>query len=1136
MFSPAAYLPSVHAASAVFQTQESTWSPFGPRTEKLLITGYSDFNAMFSAFNSGQLDMTDWPLDPSHLAQFNTNPDVYITSKEAEFGIFQLDINHHHPLFGVSQHTPRVMVAATFTTSTGTAACSVGFGTVTVQLINRENGTSLVKNKFNKVSIQEFPLGAPSFSTTDSSGSGTYTFACVNAESPLSSAGYTITSTEYNTTTNTVTTIGAASTHLAAIALGSQQTVNVVLTVNYLSPSTQSETQLGIYARAAVLHMLDKPDFVQSDSSLAGLAVCDDIMLPPGDRLTGSGCLQPGADPNQHGFNPAVLEQLECGPLSSVDPTFTAACTVSNYLSANHIGPASSLGAGLWWNLQHTGTAGYSNPNDIRAACDYLLLAGFTLTPSGSTCAQVAAESSLASPPATYVHFVPTAGAASMAIMYIRTSVARNHFGQTIADTINFLFGTANGACINNGGTAFSAVDYGTKEPKPCTVGTNVTPQYYTIGQVVPIVFADAGKDIWNLYTGGFSLGSTPDFLWANFHSTFASTVCGGVFNSFPANDNYHCDPAYDAYSNAAEFAPNLAAANNIFNQTAVFALKNAMNDPVYSVIDQFAELNCLNWQPGSQSSIVKTLGHGTETAFWTLLNMQANPSYTPVNPASYSCSGGQPETIRRGFSQDTDNMNPYQALTVWDFEIIGLVFDTLLAVNPVTGGATQQLFDWMTQSHQDSAIDNTEYTCIGAPTYSSPVCATGTLTQTWVLRHDLRFHDGTQVNANDICYSIIAPRDAVAALLYSAVVNVASCIPIVGGGTAANPDTVQVKIQGGGAFSDIYIGGLPIIPSHGPHSWATICGGALVQSTITGPDGKAHPYTSIANAPTSSCADPNYDPMAAGMMVGNGPWACNSLTNGASGGPCTSTHNAVVSLGDTALLTANSQYMRGPPDLQGSSIQTYLYADRKNVGHVDILDIADASGHFCVIAPCAAGTPGADPYWSNPAYTCGGEAFVDICAVGTAAGYFGHAMTGNTPETGAGSMTNLDMSSLAFSIGGVNAAGVQSGEQTCSVICISAQQIVNEAGTVHLKVAYVGSTLAASLTNVKVQVSSDSNPFTSVGPFALTANSVNDFNLGVAFPANNEVTITFNVVFNGVTVGAATGVTGTLYVIEREA
>src|SRR4029077_5084043 len=123
---------------------------------------------------------------------------------------------------------------------------------------------------------------------------------------------------------------------------------------------------------------------------------------------------------------------------------------------------------------------------------------------------------------------------------------------------------------------------------------------------------------------------------------------------------------------------------------------------------------------------------------------------------------------------------------------------------------------------------------------------------------------------------------------------------------------------------------------------------------------------------------------------------------------------------------------------------------DRFSVGQVNIVDIADAALHF--------GT--SDPYWGNPLYTCTGGTSVDICAVGTAAADFGHGLTTPFPETGAGSLSLIDSSGLAYSINPADALG----ESACSNVCIFVQQLIVEGGTVHIRGAYVGSTTAASL------------------------------------------------------------------------
>jgi hypothetical protein len=121
------------------------------------------------------------------------------------------------------------------------------------------------------------------------------------------------------------------------------------------------------------------------------------------------------------------------------------------------------------------------------------------------------------------------------------------------------LFGTPNdsGTC-GTGGTNCSLTDAGNAavEYYGSSGILHATAQYNRIGVAVPIIFEDGtpGKfDGWNLYTGGFSLGSTPDFLFSEYHSQFASTACGGSFNDFPADYDFNCDPQFDAISNAVQ-------------------------------------------------------------------------------------------------------------------------------------------------------------------------------------------------------------------------------------------------------------------------------------------------------------------------------------------------------------------------------------------------------------------------------------------------------------------------------------------------------------------------------------------------------------------------------------------------------
>src|SRR4029077_15015790 len=386
------------------------------------------------------------------------------------------------------------------------------------------------------------------------------------------------------------------------------------------------------------------------------------------------------------------------------------------------------------------------------------------------------------------------------------------------------------------------------------------------------------------------------------------------------------------------------------------------MTIPVYSAINQFAALNGWNYQQctgtacaNTGASLVSVLGHGFQIGYQSLLNMRPVPGYVPTQ-SKYAPGGGTPGLIRRGFSQDTDNLSPFQATTLWDFEVISQVYDSMLNLNPLTGGSNAQLVDWMTTSHSSSFNPN-EVSCRGT------VCVTGTTTQTWRLRNDVYFHDGTPVTANDVAYTILAYRDIPSANLGPNVANVATAVGL-DCATGLPCRTLQVKLQNQSPFYELNIGSLPIIPMH---VWAPICG--------TPPNS------------ASQCGNPTFDPMASGLFIGSGPWVCKNVNTGTVGGSCTqnadgSLGTQFLSTGGKLLLTANTNYMRGPTNLQGSSLQKFSWADKTDDGVVNILDLADAASHFGAF----------DPYWVNPTISSGST--VNVQDLATVAFYFGHGLT----------------------------------------------------------------------------------------------------------------------------------------------
>jgi hypothetical protein len=293
-----------------------------------------------------------------------------------------------------------------------------------------------------------------------------------------------------------------------------------------------------------------------------------------------------------------------------------------------------------------------------------------------------------------------------------------------------------------------------------------------------------------------------------------------------------------------------------------------------------------------------------------------------------------------------------------------------MLQANPMTGGVDGQIVDWQTTRHSSSFNPNE----VGCNSLNG--CMTGVTTQLWRLRNDLYFQDGTPLTANDAAYTILAYWDVPSALLQSSVANVVSAAGIdCGPGQPCK--TLQVKLQGQGALFELNIGGLPIIPKH---VWAPICGDPPV--------------------PGGTCADPTFDPMAQGDMIGSGPWQCvvpaGFPNAGRVGGSCAVTPapncppgqpscltGQALSSGGQIFLTRYNNFARCCPDDTSTSLYKLSYADFHNTGIVDITDLANVASNF--------GTNNA--YWCNPNIACT-NGLVGVVDLATVAVYFGHGIT----------------------------------------------------------------------------------------------------------------------------------------------
>ena len=993
-------MPRVHAVSS---NGSGYWSAFGPRMDTLQYTVFSDFTSVFTAFQNGQIDITDFPISPADLSNFINNPDFFVTPKHPISDIFHLDMNHQDPFLGMNWQVPRGTNGPGATPATtgsplfapGTptlsitnivacGSCPTNTFQLRINLTNIEEGSSSIKDSNNLVTATIVGTSLPLVSKGDDGGatpSGAYTISLSSIPS-----SYIISTTIYSGSATLFTT----GTTQPICSAG--QSCTAVLKVNYNSPSTQKPSVAGVEIFRALAHLLDKPSFLTGPYlTTAGgttLATCDDVPVSSASSLM----IAVGAGACDHNSSPdAATLQAECGDaniagLFGVVPGTTAGTCASSVVSlynlkADSIGGAASCVAGnvgvscLPSQSASPPPAGYSGLLDLAASCAYFLEAGFTTTGAGTgtisqQCGNVAQGTG----------HINNNGA--QILFYIRTDPSRRAYGTIVADSINYLFGTPapTGGTVNYGGCG----------------GTSGAVCYYTIGQISSFIFSVSTVADWNLYTGAHT-GSSPEAMFALYHSQFSGgtkstgSLCGGPLSTFPNNYPLYCDPVFDTQANAAETVSGIMT--SAFMQAAILGATRGATIPVYSHQSSYAALNAWNWQrvgAGTGSSLVplKGLGFLAGSGSLTTINMRPVPGYIPSNSLFYASgcnpsAGCEQNTIRRSMSETTIHISPYTATSAWDFEPLGQIYDSMLAVDPNTDGlcqpgGTAHCVDWMTTSHSisfDATVDKT--------------------TQLWDLRSDIYWHDGQPVTAHDVCFTIISYRDAPSFNFFPSVSNVNSCA------TVGNK-IIKVVLNGTSPSGELNIGGVLIVPEH---VWAPLCGGL-----VAGTDSCVTP---------SSLASTSLDPVASGDMVGSGPWICNpSLGVSTIAGQASCAQNSDGSPGGQSLvqgakiiLKRNLGYMRcceneqSPQNgLATTNLQALEWADANKDGKVTILDIALAAsvfGHTCTTTDLTA------CYFAHPLYSAnpsGGK--VDIGDIATVAFEFENGLTAPFLGTPTGAFT----------------------------------------------------------------------------------------------------------------------------------
>jgi hypothetical protein len=687
----------------------------------------------------------------------------------------------------------------------------------------------------------------------------------------------------------------------------------------------------GTLIRQGIAHMIDTALFAANEPALAGQAMATD---------------NPEAENSLLSANPCSWDSLF--------PESGSNCIVgSPGGTAYHIASATGVN-GISW-LQAPGSV------DLNAAAQHFINAGIA---SGGYNTFTSVMTLTSADQTTALAHVPN--------FFIRNdNPTLLHLGDSIAEQICYLFtGAYSIPCpylsVTHGPiTAFPGLTTSTTSP-------NLSWGMYTSGIATSGAIGDpgfGGSDYAPKRDGKSSGDPFDTTLYFAFNSQFASDIpsnqppngycsSSGVPTVSAANYIYLCNTTYDSLSNQMEFAPcltvtgdptpgstsNISTGHCPGTPSALSAIgaaiqaednfgSRAFTIPIYTKNNEYGYLN------NGFTRVINSLGGGLPNFFEHL------DAYNPSAPL--------PGTIRQGFSQSTNTLSPYVANTAWDAMIVGNLYSSLIIGNPLGDNS----IDWMALSVQQ----------LGNPslTYAPPAGTSQTFRFT--LRSDMFFQDRDKVTSFDVAFSYLS--------LAASGAFQSGGLASMTGITVLGPSQLDINMKSVGPFTLQAVSGPTILPGTWwtnvqLNTWRNDKSGCMVSGASCYPAqytlGAPSNGVPLVNCtPTLSCSFPaadmnvaptklvaGFDPLAAKILIGSGPWTCGIVTVLGGSTSCSSTGTMNPPSGGSYVLSRFGKGLAPASSVSGiyfrsnGNLAAYLWSQ-------DTGDITHDFLNFSVVASC---------------------------------------------------------------------------------------------------------------------------------------------------------------------------------------
>jgi ABC-type transport system substrate-binding protein len=166
----------------------------------------------------------------------------------------------------------------------------------------------------------------------------------------------------------------------------------------------------------------------------------------------------------------------------------------------------------------------------------------------------------------------------------------------------------------------------------------------------------------YHLYTGGWSLSTIPD----QYHDLYASFTYYGPSIGWSQNYPGFCNSEFDSWALKVKYPDTIADCQAAAKVAGYLFLKYCAIVPMYcsKAVKAYRTYATYGW-----TGMVNNAGYGIDN-YWTFLNMA-------------QVGTGGDNRIDWGFKSDIEQLNQVSSEWLWDQNVLGLIYESLIGTNP---------------------------------------------------------------------------------------------------------------------------------------------------------------------------------------------------------------------------------------------------------------------------------------------------------------------------------------------------------------------------------------------------------------------------------------------------------------------